>query len=178
VSGEKYPNWVAEHALFPVVIAEIIESGGGFSEDPVLAHAQSKEVLCTAALLLLNRLREKPLQTLAQEIYLTLCAYRVAKQGEHDRFFKLATRYTILQQFSYDGTYDYDALHQFLAITILRQADMQLQDITTSSTSTNRKSSSGLLRWIRLWAVKCRRFWATVIVGADELAPSSCQQSV
>jgi hypothetical protein len=55
---------------------------------------------------------------------------------------------------------------------------MPLQEITTSTTTTIHKSSSVLLRWIRLGAVKSGRFGASVIVGADELAPSSCQQSV
>jgi tRNA threonylcarbamoyladenosine modification (KEOPS) complex Pcc1 subunit len=121
-SGDKrvqYPNWVAHHPSFPDAILSIIKNSRGLDDDPIVAHRESKEILCTASDVVMQRLKDAPPSIISQEIYLILIAYRHSKRLEHDKYLRVAKQIPALLQFYRDLRYSYSELHDFLASKII-----------------------------------------------------------
>jgi hypothetical protein len=131
---------------------------------------------CSAACAVIQRLNKKAPAAIAQEIYITLCAYRVAKRHEHFKYNQFSGRYTALQQFQDGVETKYDDLHDFLANKIRLQAEQLLEELSTPTAV--QKSSVGLIRWLRLWAVKSKRFGAITILDQGWNVPADQKESV
>jgi hypothetical protein len=101
--------------------------------------------------------------------------YRFAKKGEQTKFSKLAMKFSPLAGFFQDGIFDYEKLHEFLAEKVLAKAGATLVDVHNCPTA---KSQDGLIRWMRLWGVRSKKFGVTAISDASGNIPDSAQGSV
>jgi len=166
-SRKALPVWVAKRPEFTGFLQKCVDFNGGLSGDVCEALLEAKAFIRHAVKHVIAIAHAQEPTSTEEKTYRLIKAYRLAHNRDHTQYKKLASCYHDLYSFYDDdgGIWNMQALHDHLEALIRQDGEDKLHHIVQSASQpqTKQNRSAALVKWLRLWGAKNKRYMLSAI---------------
>ena len=170
-SRKALPVWVAKRPEFTGFLQKCVDFNGGLSGDVCEALLEAKAFIRHAVKHVIAIAHAQEPTSTGEKTYRLIKAYRLAHNRDHTQYKKLASCYHDLYSFYDDdgGIWNMQALHDHLEALIRQDGEDKLHHIVQSASQpqTKQNRSAALVKWLRLWGAKNKRYMLSAISDSN-----------